>query len=62
QEKFPDVDIIKFDLPGIDSNIKEAFGFAYLGYLFLRNLSGNIPSVTGASKAVVLGKLVTGNW
>ncbi len=58
REEFSDMDVVKFDLPGIDSNIKEAFGFAYLGYLFLRNLSGNIPSVTGASKATVLGKMI----
>ncbi|MCF7833038.1 MAG: anhydro-N-acetylmuramic acid kinase, partial [Candidatus Marinimicrobia bacterium] len=58
KEELEDCNIIKFDLPGITSEIKEAFGFAYLGYLFLRDLPGNIPSVTGASRPCVLGKIV----
>lgn len=57
QERFPGTEIRKFDLPGIDSGSKEAFGFAYLGYLFLRRIPGNLPSVTGASEACVLGTL-----
>ncbi|MBN2780683.1 MAG: anhydro-N-acetylmuramic acid kinase [Candidatus Marinimicrobia bacterium] len=57
-ELFGGTEIKKFDMPGIDSGSKEAFGFAYLGYLFLRQLPGNIPSVTGASREAVLGKLV----
>jgi anhydro-N-acetylmuramic acid kinase len=43
---------------GIDSNNKEAFGFAYLGYLFLNGFPGNIPSVTGATHHCVLGNIV----
>ncbi|MDZ7795938.1 MAG: anhydro-N-acetylmuramic acid kinase [Candidatus Marinimicrobia bacterium] len=58
QELLPGIHIEKFDLPGIDSGIKEAFGFSYLGYLFLRGLPGNVPSVTGASRKAVLGKIV----
>lgn len=57
QELFPETEIQKFDLPGIDSGSKEAFGFAYLGYLFLRGLPGNVPSVTGASEPCVLGTI-----
>lgn len=58
KEELPDCKFGKFDLPGIGSESKEAFGFAYLGYLFLRELPGNIPSVTGASKLGILGKIV----
>ncbi|MFA6792956.1 MAG: anhydro-N-acetylmuramic acid kinase [Candidatus Neomarinimicrobiota bacterium] len=57
QAMFPESDVRKFDLPGIDSGSKEAFGFAYLGYLFLRGLPGNVPSVTGASESCVLGTM-----
>lgn len=58
QELLPGSRIETFELPGIHSDIKEAFGFAYLGYLFLRGLPGNVPSVTGASREAVLGKIV----
>jgi len=58
QKLLSGIAIEKFELPGIDSSSKEAFGFAYLGYLFVRGLSGNIPSVTGASHETVLGKIV----
>ncbi len=40
---------------GIISDAKEAICFAFLAYLFDNNISGNIPSVTGASKSTVLG-------
>ena len=40
---------------GFDADIKEALCFAYLGWRSLGGLPGNIPSVTGAKKAVVLG-------
>ncbi|MBW6458879.1 MAG: anhydro-N-acetylmuramic acid kinase [FCB group bacterium] len=58
QQLLPGTELTKFELPGIDSASKEAFGFAYLGYCFLRDLPGNIPSVTGASKETVLGRIV----
>lgn len=50
-----DVKILKMD--GIDQNNKEAFGFAYLGYLFVRQLHGNVITVTGAGSQAVLGRL-----
>lgn len=49
------------NINGVNSDNKEAFGFAYLGYRTLIKLPGNIPSVTGADKAVVLGKLYPPN-
>ena len=38
-------------------NSKEAMAFAYLGWLTIRGLAGNVPQVTGASRAVVLGSV-----
>ena len=40
---------------GFDADIKEALCFAYLGWRSLGGLPGNIPSVTGAKRVVVLG-------
>lgn len=44
---------------GVDPDALEAMGFAYLAYRTYHNLPGNLPSVTGAKKAVVLGKVVS---
>jgi anhydro-N-acetylmuramic acid kinase len=57
-EELSQCKIHKFDLKGVNSEIKEAFGFAYLGYLFLRQIPGNVPSVTGSTRHTVLGKIV----
>ncbi|NQV29402.1 MAG: anhydro-N-acetylmuramic acid kinase [Candidatus Marinimicrobia bacterium] len=56
--ELPDLQINELKLPGINPKNKEAFGFAYLGHRSLNNLTGNIPSVTGARKKVVLGKIL----
>ena len=42
---------------GISNNYKEAMALALLGYCNYYNISSNIPSCTGASKRVVLGKM-----
>ncbi|OYQ63781.1 anhydro-N-acetylmuramic acid kinase [Pseudanabaena sp. SR411] len=42
---------------GIDSDSKEAIAFALLGYLRLKERYGNLPSVTGAKRSVLLGKI-----
>lgn len=41
----------------IDNKHKEALAFAMLGLASYLNLPGNVPSCTGASKPVVLGKI-----
>ncbi|MGJ8692239.1 MAG: anhydro-N-acetylmuramic acid kinase [Thalassotalea sp.] len=40
---------------GINNSAFEAMAFAWFAYAFDHNLCGNIPSVTGASKALILG-------
>lgn len=41
---------------GIDPDAKEAIAFAILAYEFIQRRPGNLPSATGASHAVFLGK------
>lgn len=41
----------------INPDFKEAIAFAFLGYLFLINETGNIPSATGAANETILGTL-----
>jgi len=42
---------------GFDVEAKEAAAFALLGWLTWHGLPGNVPSATGATRAVVLGKV-----
>jgi len=42
---------------GIAVDAKEAAAFALMGWLTWHGLPGNVPSATGASRAVVLGKV-----
>ncbi|MCX6155792.1 MAG: anhydro-N-acetylmuramic acid kinase [Candidatus Kapabacteria bacterium] len=51
----PEIIIIKSNELGINSDAKEALCFAYLGWLSLGGIPGNIPSVTGAKRHCVLG-------
>lgn len=44
---------------GIDSSAKEPLAFALLAHATLRGIPGNVPSVTGARRPVVLGKIVS---
>ncbi len=55
--ELPDFRIKPVNLKGVNESNKEAFGFAYLGYLRIKKLPGNIPSVTGASRELVLGNI-----
>ncbi len=42
---------------GLNSDAKEAFAFAVLGYLTLNNRAGNVIRSTGASKYCILGEI-----
>jgi anhydro-N-acetylmuramic acid kinase len=44
----------------IANSAKEALAFAILAHEALAGRPGNVPSATGAQKAVVLGKIVPG--
>lgn len=43
---------------GVPDKYKEALAFAILAWATMQELPGNIPSCTGADRAVVLGKMV----
>lgn len=45
------------ELHGVHPDFVEAIAFAWIASQSMKRLPGNLPSVTGASKAVVLGKL-----
>jgi anhydro-N-acetylmuramic acid kinase len=45
---------------GVPAQAKEAVAFALLAWLSWHGLSGNVPAATGASRAVVLGKVCHG--
>ena len=54
------VDLKTHEAYGISNNFKEVMAFALLGYCNYYNIPSNLPSCTGASKRVVLGKV--SNW
>jgi anhydro-N-acetylmuramic acid kinase len=45
---------------GLAVDAKEAAAFALLAWLSWHGLPGNVPSATGAKRAVVLGKVTLG--
>jgi anhydro-N-acetylmuramic acid kinase len=45
---------------GVDEEAKEAYAFALLAYETWRGRVGNLPSATGASRPVILGKICGG--
>ncbi len=54
------ISLLPTDSLGIPSQAKEAVAFALLAWLTCNGLSGNVPSATGAARAVVLGKICHG--
>ncbi len=57
QLKPNDVRIRPIEEMGLSAGAKEAAAFALLGWLTWHGLPGNLPSATGARRAVVLGKV-----
>jgi anhydro-N-acetylmuramic acid kinase len=53
----PSYDVVPSDDLGVDPDAKEALAFAVLGYETLRGRAAGLPSVTGASRAAVLGAI-----
>ncbi len=54
----PDLKIELSDRHGLPIDAKEAIAFALLADRTMHGLPGNLPGVTGAKRAVVLGKIV----
>jgi len=54
-ERLPSMKVSTSNELGIDPDWVEAVAFAWLAHQHLQGLPGNLPSVTGASSAVVLG-------
>jgi anhydro-N-acetylmuramic acid kinase len=59
-EELPGVPLRTSDDLGLPSDAKEALAFAVLGHLSVHGLPGALPSVTGASRATLLGSITPG--
>lgn len=57
RELLPELHVETSDRYGIHPDAKEAVAFAVLGYQRMRGCTNNLPSATGARRAVVMGKL-----
>ncbi|VFS43160.1 Anhydro-N-acetylmuramic acid kinase [Serratia liquefaciens] len=53
----PGTEVSTTDEAGISGDDMEALAFAWLAWRTLAGLPGNLPSVTGASEASVLGAI-----
>jgi anhydro-N-acetylmuramic acid kinase len=56
RDLLPSFEIVLSDVHGIDPDAKEAIAFAVLAYEYFHGRPGNLPSATGARRAVLLGK------
>lgn len=52
--------ILSFDDLFFDGDAKEAAAFAYLGWLTVQGMPGNVPSATGANGPRILGRITPG--
>ena len=59
KEELGDI-VYRCDEIGLNSDAKEAFAFAILGYLSITNRFGNVRKATGAKSNVVLGEITLG--
>ena len=57
----PGTEVSTTDEAGISGDDMEALAFAWLAWRTLAGLPGNLPSVTGASQASVLGAIFPAN-
>lgn len=56
QAHLPEMVVQPTDAVGVSASYKEAIAFAVLGYWHRQGFPGNLPTVTGASRPVVLGQ------
>ncbi|SRR5579884_2304518 len=61
QTAIPASRVARFETTGLPARAKEAVAFALLGHETLHGRAANLPRCTGASKAVVLGKIIPGS-
>jgi anhydro-N-acetylmuramic acid kinase len=59
-DKSPSIEFLPYEELGLNSDGKEAFIFALIGFLSTHNQPGNIPSSTGANGPRILGDLTPG--
>jgi len=58
QEELPELKVVRSDVCGLPADAAEAIAFAFLAGETLSGRPGNLPRVTGAKTAVVLGKVI----
>jgi anhydro-N-acetylmuramic acid kinase len=58
QQKMTRTKISLIDEFGINCDAKEAVSFAVLAYATIKGIANNVPSATGASQPLILGKIV----
>jgi anhydro-N-acetylmuramic acid kinase len=56
---FKPIQVIQSSKLNISVDSKEALGFAIFAVAHIKEIPGNIPSVTGADKPVILGKMTS---
>lgn len=57
REQLPQIEVQASEAIGMNSDAKEAFVFALLGYLGFHKKPNNHPSTTGANRQTILGKV-----
>lgn len=57
QAELTSAQVITTDEMGVNSDFKEAIAFAVLAYWRIKQIPGNLPQVTGASKPTLLGEI-----
>ncbi|MHC4266670.1 MAG: anhydro-N-acetylmuramic acid kinase [Planctomycetota bacterium] len=58
QQKLSKAEIRLIDEFGISCDAKEAVSFAVLAYATIKGVANNVPSATGASQPLILGKII----
>ena len=57
-EEFPEIPVVRSDDRGVPADAVEAAAFALLADAALQGIPANVPAITGARRAVVLGKVI----
>ncbi|PSB34351.1 anhydro-N-acetylmuramic acid kinase [Stenomitos frigidus] len=57
QQRLDSIPVLTTDAVGLNADFKEAIAFAVLAYWRQQGIPGNLPAVTGAAGAVLLGEI-----